>query len=72
MTCPHCGSGNLRYLEDITNAHRILGERDSVLLIALDPEETLEGSNSECLECRHCLFQYGLPDGIKIEFYDGP
>ncbi|HSW51441.1 MAG TPA: hypothetical protein VLH09_14745 [Bryobacteraceae bacterium] len=70
MTCPECGSNNVRYLEDVTNKHRIVGEKPEIklLIIEADPEDTAEETSNEGLECEDCLGQWNLDDDIAIEF----
>ena len=71
MICPYCDSTNVRYLEDVTNKHRIIGERGNLLLVEADPEETVQETSNERLECHDCMTEFNFPDLMEIEFKGG-
>lgn len=64
--CPWCGSGDMRYVEDLTTACRIVELTDDVLWIEQDGEIDDLAFN-ERLRCEQCGESAELPEWLAVE-----
>jgi hypothetical protein len=67
ITCPHCGSDDTAYNEDITNEHRLLEVRPGVLVFSASCH-TEESAFNERICCKECGEEALFPAGWELAF----
>lgn len=66
LQCPHCGSENLLYAEDLSTMYKIREIVSGVLRLEQDGE-TCELAFNERLICEDCDLESLLPPGMEVE-----
>lgn len=67
LTCPRCG-GKAQAVETVDQVFRCLELRDGVIYVAYSDHTTHETDIGARLECRSCLYEIKIPDGVEVEF----
>jgi hypothetical protein len=66
LTCPHCGSASLLYVEDVSMVYKVREIVNGVL--RFEPEgEPSELAVNERLICEDCDRESPLPSGLEVE-----
>lgn len=82
LTCPHCKFEGLRngipatgkygrgfkFVEDVPSYRSIAELRNGTLMVDTDYQDDAEGAENCRLECRNCLAESALPEGLSFDF----
>lgn len=77
IKCPNCDNDDLNQIvwqEYIPVERALLGVEDGRLLVAEDEQKAngwWEGGMNEGLFCKQCCNEFGVPDGITIDYEGG-